>query len=209
MSVSRRAATSAFQRVARRAQSSDNKAPEKVTSSYLAHKYPRPLTTKQFGVDILHDPLWNKGLSFDHSERDRLGIRGLLPPAVRSLEDQVQRSMRRLKAMGDNNVQQNLYLQELHNRNETLYHRVIIEDVEMIAPLIYTPTVGAVCEKCTGWVCCFAVLPFLRSLTSCSPPPHPSQSGTNSVGHVACTSAKKTVGTSGPWCTTGRTMTCT
>ena len=148
MSVSRRAATSAFQRMARRAQSSDNKAPEKVTSSYLAHKYPRPLTTKQFGVDILHDPLWNKGLSFDHSERDRLGIRGLLPPAVRSLEDQVQRSMRRLKAMGDNNVQQNLYLQELHNRNETLYHRVIIEDVEMIAPLIYTPTVGAVCEKC-------------------------------------------------------------
>lgn len=139
--------TTAFQRVARRAQSS-SKAPEKITSAYLEHKYPRPLTTKQFGVDILHDPLWNKGLSFTHSERDRLGIRGLLPPAVRSLEDQVQRSMGRLKTMGDNNVRQNLYLQELHNRNETLYHRVIIEDVEMIAPLIYTPTVGAVCEKC-------------------------------------------------------------
>ena len=43
-------------------------------------------------------------------------------------------------------VLQNIYLQDLHNRNETLYHRVLVEDIEMIAPLVYTPTVGTVCQ---------------------------------------------------------------
>lgn len=48
-------------------------------------KYPRPLRTKKYGIDILHDPLWNKSLAFDISERDRLGLRGLIPPCVRCL----------------------------------------------------------------------------------------------------------------------------
>ena len=46
-------------------------------------KHPRPLRTKKHGIDILHDPLWNKSLAFDNSERDRLGLRGLIPPCVR------------------------------------------------------------------------------------------------------------------------------
>jgi hypothetical protein len=45
--------------------------------------YERPLRTKKYGIDILHDPLWNKSMAFDYSERDRLGLRGLIPPAVR------------------------------------------------------------------------------------------------------------------------------
>jgi malic enzyme len=86
-------------------------------------------------------------MAFGHSERDRLGIRGLLPPAVRTIEQQVARCMAHLAELPDP-VSQNLYLQDLHNRNETLYHRVLISDIEMMAPLVYTPTVGTVCQDC-------------------------------------------------------------
>jgi len=105
------------------------------------NKYPKPLKPKQFGADILHDPLWNKGTAFDSAERDRLGLRGLLPPAIRSLESQVERVMVHVRSLQDD-VEKNLYLQSLHNRNETLYHRAVVDYIDEIAPLIYTPTVG-------------------------------------------------------------------
>lgn len=97
-------------------------------------------------VDILHDPLWNKSTAFDYSERDRLGLRGLLPPAVRSIDQQVSICMNRLRSLKDD-VSKNLYLQDLHNNNETLYHRLLVDNMEEIAPLVYTPTVGHVCQQ--------------------------------------------------------------
>ena len=119
--------------------------PTFATASDIEKKYPKPLKTKQYGIDILHDPLWNKGMAFSMSERERLGLRGLLPPKIKTLEQQVTRCMIHLKEIKDP-VLQNIYLQDLHNRNETLYHRVLVEDIEMIAPLVYTPTVGTVCQ---------------------------------------------------------------
>lgn len=109
-------------------------------------KYPKPLKTKQFGIDLLHDPLWNKSLSFSERERDRLGIRGLLPPAIRSMEDQVNRVLNSLRILPDD-ITKNLYLQDLHNNNETLYHRLLVENMSELAPLVYTPTVGTVCQQ--------------------------------------------------------------
>lgn len=100
-------------------------------------------------MDVLHDPLWNKGMAFQLEERDRLGLRGLLPPAVKTLPMQVERVLQHLKSLPDD-VQKNLYLQDLHGRNETLYHRVLTDHIETIAPLVYTPTVGVVCQE-FGW----------------------------------------------------------
>ena len=97
-------------------------------SSKEIRDYPKPLATKRHGLDILHDPLWNKSLAFDISERDRLGLRGLLPPTVRSQESQVQRTIGHIRRLPDD-VSKNLYLQDLHNRNETLFHRILIEFV--------------------------------------------------------------------------------
>ncbi len=91
-------------------------------------EFPKPLNTHKTGIDILHDPLWNKSLAFDMSERDRLGLRGLLPPAVRTKESQVKRTIEHIRRLPDD-ISKNLYLQDLHNRNETLYHRVLIEYV--------------------------------------------------------------------------------
>ena len=103
--------------------------------------WPKPLKTKQKGVDILHDPLWNKGMGMDYPERDRLNLRGLIPPRVKSLDEQATRIMTQLRAMGpaddaDANIQKNMYLQELHNRNETLYHRVLCDNIAELAPLV-------------------------------------------------------------------------
>ena len=111
----------------------------------------KPLKTKQKGVDILHDPLWNKGMAMDYPERDRLNLRGLVPPRVKTLEEQAARVMAQLRGDfaddDDGRLRKNKFLQELHNRNETLYHRVLADNIAELAPLVYTPTVGAVCEN--------------------------------------------------------------
>ena len=107
----------------------------------------KPLKTKQKGIDILHDPLWNKGMAFDYAERDRLNLRGLLPPRVKNQDEQVARIMEKLRSFAPDTVRQNMYLQDLHNRNETLYHRALSDNIEELAPLVYTPTVGEACQK--------------------------------------------------------------
>ncbi len=97
-------------------------------STKKSTKYQKPLKTKKYGVEILKDSLWNKSLAFDLSERDRLGLRGLIPPAVRSIESQVERVLGHLRSQPDD-VTKNLYLQDLHSRNETLYHRLLVDNV--------------------------------------------------------------------------------
>ena len=107
----------------------------------------KPLNTnKDTGKDVLTDPLWNKGTAFRPSERDRLGMRGLLPSKVSTIEEQVANFLRNLREEPDS-YRKNLLLTELQNRNETLFHRVIIEEIEEISPLVYTPTVGQVCLR--------------------------------------------------------------
>ena len=108
--------------------------------------FPVPLRPKPTGIELLHNPLWNKGTAFPLSERDSLGLRGLLPPCVKDIDFQIKRVLRHLDEQPDS-VTKNLYLQDLHSRNETLYHRLLVDHIEDIAPLIYTPTVGNVCQK--------------------------------------------------------------
>lgn len=109
-------------------------------------KLVKPLRTPQYGVDILHDPLWNKGTAFCYAERDRLGLRGLVPTAVKTLEQQKERVLRHLEAE-PSDEKKNMYLQDLQNRNETLYFRTLVDHIDKMAPLVYTPTVGLVCQK--------------------------------------------------------------
>jgi hypothetical protein len=109
-------------------------------------RHMRPLVTPEYGVEILHDPLWNKGTAFTMEERDRLGLRGLLPPQVRTIEEQVARIQNHL-AKEPTPEDKNMYLQDLANRNETLYYRTLVENIEEMAPLVYTPTVGVVCQQ--------------------------------------------------------------
>ncbi|MEZ4694982.1 MAG: NAD-dependent malic enzyme [Rhodothermales bacterium] len=99
----------------------------------------------QHGVRLLHDPLRNKGTAFTAEERDALGLRGLLPPAVQSMETQVLRVMGNL-ARKDSDLERYIFLAGLQDRNETLFYRVVMEHLPEMMPLIYTPTVGAACQ---------------------------------------------------------------
>lgn len=109
-------------------------------------KFPRPVLTEAKGVEIIHDPLWNKGMGMDYSERDRLNLRGLVPPRVKSIDEQLSRTLRMLREE-KSDIRKNQILQDLHDRNEVLYHRVVLDNIAEIAPLIYTPTVGIVCQQ--------------------------------------------------------------
>jgi len=98
------------------------------------------------GLDVLRDPLLNKGTAFSETERDALGLRGLLPPAVITPEQQVARvldSLRRLPTDLDKFIS----LNALHDRNETLFFRVVMDHPDEMMPLIYTPTVGLACQR--------------------------------------------------------------
>jgi len=105
-----------------------------LSSSSNGKKYPKPFVSKMKGVGILHDPITNKGMVHPMTERDRLNLRGLIPPRIKSLDEQVEKVLSALRKE-ESDVRKNLYLQDLHDRNETL------------APLIYTPTVGIVCQQ--------------------------------------------------------------
>lgn len=98
------------------------------------------------GVRILHDPLRNKGTAFTIAEREKLKLHGLLPPRVYTLAEQELRILANLRECSTN-IDRYLYLIGLQDRNETLFYHVVTRHIEEIMPLIYTPTVGAACQK--------------------------------------------------------------
>lgn len=97
------------------------------------------------GVELLHDPELNKGTAFTEAERDALGLRGLLPPAVLSQETQVARIMENLRRQ-TSDLERYISLISLQDRNEMLFHRVLQDNLTELIPIIYTPTVGQACE---------------------------------------------------------------
>ena len=97
------------------------------------------------GVKLLHDPVHNKGTAFTDAERDTLGLRGLLPPRVCSPAEQELRVLGNLRNKATD-LERYLFLVSLQDRNEILFYRVVINHIEEIMPLIYTPTVGKACQ---------------------------------------------------------------
>jgi malate dehydrogenase (oxaloacetate-decarboxylating)(NADP+) len=98
------------------------------------------------GMQVLRDPLLNKGTAFTAKERTRLRLRGLLPAHVHSQEEQMQRSLTHLRSL-PSPLEKFIDLNALHDRNEALFFRVVSEHPDEIMPLIYTPTVGLACQK--------------------------------------------------------------
>jgi malate dehydrogenase (oxaloacetate-decarboxylating)(NADP+) len=98
------------------------------------------------GTTLLRDPTLNKGTAFTDGEREALGLRGLLPPRVATLEDQVARVLENIRRL-DSNLSKYIALESLQDRNETLFYRVVTENPDEMMPLIYTPTVGLACQQ--------------------------------------------------------------
>jgi len=107
---------------------------------------PHPDLHGKRGVDLLHDPVLNKGTAFTEAERDRLGLRGLLPARVSTQEGQVARVLENIRRK-TSDIEKYIFLISLQDRNENLFYRVVMENVEEMMPLIYTPTVGQACQE--------------------------------------------------------------
>lgn len=97
-------------------------------------------------MELLRNPRYNKGMSFTDDERDKMHLRGLLPPAKFTQTMQIKRVMRNVRLL-TSPVEQHFHLLGLLERNERLFYRAMIEHAEELMPIMYTPTVGNVCQR--------------------------------------------------------------
>lgn len=98
------------------------------------------------GHSLLRDPRHNKGLAFSEAERDAHYLRGLLPPAIVSQENQEKKIMHNLRQYTVP-LQRYIAMMDLQERNERLFYKLLIDNVEELLPVVYTPVVGEACQK--------------------------------------------------------------
>lgn len=116
------------------------------TASFSDATFTAPEETSNSGIQVVHDPWSNRGTGFSLPERDRLRIRGLVPPRTLTLAAQSEKIMAVVQAKVDA-LDRHAFLLDLLDRNETLYFRMLIDNLETLAPIVYTPTVGLACQK--------------------------------------------------------------
>jgi malate dehydrogenase (oxaloacetate-decarboxylating) len=106
----------------------------------------RTVETDRTGHDVLNTPVLNKGSAWSEEERIRLGLLGLLPYHVSTIEEQLARVYRNYQQR-TNDLDRYLYLTDLQDRNETLFYRLLLEHITEMMPIIYTPEVGVACQR--------------------------------------------------------------
>jgi len=104
------------------------------------------LETTLRGAEVLATPLLNKGVAFSAEEREELGLKGLLPPAVLTLDEQARRAYEQFCSQPDD-LLKNVYLTALHDRNEVLFYRILTDHLREMLPVVYTPTVGVAIQR--------------------------------------------------------------
>jgi malate dehydrogenase (oxaloacetate-decarboxylating) len=97
------------------------------------------------GAALLSSPAFNKGTAFTTEERTRLGLDGLLPPYIETLEEQVARAYTAYLAY-EKPLNRHIYLRQLQDNNEVLFYRLLLEHVEEMMPIVYTPVVAEACR---------------------------------------------------------------
>lgn len=135
-----------------------------ITSKMHGGKYLKAEIVRKKGKNLVSDPIFNKGLGFPPSERDRLGIRGLVPPTRLDLPEQERVIMEEYdlgwaaraerepddeiikSGVNPDNIRKWKVLQSVQDRNETLFYRLLMDNFHAMAPIIYTPTVGWACS---------------------------------------------------------------
>src|SRR5271168_4548948 len=98
------------------------------------------------GVPLLQSPLLNKGTAFTQAERLALDLDGLLPDVVETLDEQCARAYEAFRSY-DNDLGKHINLRALQDTNEVLFYRLLLEHVEEMLPIVYTPTVGLACQR--------------------------------------------------------------
>ena len=104
------------------------------------------IETDLTGIGLLESAQLNKGTAFNDEEREKFFLKGLLPPAVETIEEQLQRAYRQYSLNFDA-LQKNIFLNNLYNTNETLFFRLISDHIKEMMPIIYTPTAGLAIQE--------------------------------------------------------------
>jgi malate dehydrogenase (oxaloacetate-decarboxylating) len=113
-----------------------------VTNTYQTTEV---VETALSGQMLLENPLLNKGSAFPEEERAAFNLLGLLPPHLASMEDQLARTYENYSRK-ESDLERYIYLASLHDRNETLFFRLVYEHIKEMTPIVYTPTVGLACQ---------------------------------------------------------------
>jgi malate dehydrogenase (oxaloacetate-decarboxylating) len=103
-------------------------------------------TDSLHGVNILQHPSLNKGTAFTQEERSRLHLHGLLPPEVENLDEQVARA-HKAYSRKDDDLERHIYLRALQDTNEVLFYRLLLDHIEEMTPIVYTPVVAQACAQ--------------------------------------------------------------
>jgi malate dehydrogenase (oxaloacetate-decarboxylating)(NADP+) len=98
------------------------------------------------GIDVLNNPVLNKGTAFNEQEREKLGLVGLLPASIESIDQQVERVLGHLEQK-PSDLERYIYMIGLEDRNEALFYKVVMSDPARFLPIVYDPTVGEACLK--------------------------------------------------------------
>jgi malate dehydrogenase (oxaloacetate-decarboxylating) len=108
----------------------------------------KPSGTPEFprGTDLLERPVLNKGTAFTEEERTRLGLQGLLPPQVETLDEQVARAYEAFQQK-DTDLERHIYLRALQDTNEVLFYALLLGHIEEMTPTVYTPVVAKACQR--------------------------------------------------------------
>ena len=104
------------------------------------------MTEPSSGTEILRSPTETKSTAFTREERQALGLEGLLPHRVTSLDEQAARALENMRRKSCD-IEKYIFLSALQDRNETLFYHLICNEMDEIMPLIYTPTVGQACKE--------------------------------------------------------------
>ena len=124
-------------------------------------------------MDLLDTPLLNKGTAFTNDKRTQFGLHGLLPPHVETLEEQVVRAYEAYTRK-DDDLERHIYLRALQDNNEVLFYRLLLEHIEEMTPIVYTPTVALACQQFShiyrrprgmmiSYPLCDSIVQFLRN----------------------------------------------
>src|ERR1700722_12662256 len=103
-------------------------------------------TIRLRGMDLLNNPALNKGTAFTEAERENFGLHALLPPVIESLDDQVVRAYQAF-SLKSNDLERHIYLRQLQDTNEVLFYRLLLDHVDEMLPIVYTPVVALGCQE--------------------------------------------------------------